>query len=776
MVSEVDESRIPVIIAVGEVTDRPTDPAAALEPVNLMAAAIRAAEADAGVPLLHAIGSVEVVALLTWRYRDPAALLCEKLGIAPSRRINASMGGETPVRLVHEAALRVARGEGKVSVITGGEAGSARGKARKAKVALDWTPLASREEAARVDFATLPINRAARKIGMTDPVQIYPLYENALQAKSGRAPAQGRKESAALWARYAAVAADNDFAWIRSAPSAEEIGTASDNNRPIAFPYTKLTVANPSVNQAAAVVVASLAWARAAGIADDRLIHIWGGAAAQEPEDYLLRDGYDHSTAQRAALEGALAVVGGDAARFDLAELYSCFPVVPKLAMETLGLRDDVEPTVAGGLTFFGGPLNDYMTHGFCAMVHKLRAGAGKIGLLYGQGGVMSKHHTLVLSTGPAPQPLEEAYSVQDRADRERGEVPELLESYTGPALVETYTVIHAADGAPRHGAVILRTPGNQRIMAKVRGDDAATLSLLLREDRSAVGLEGHVRIDAFGDTVWEEGALRDRKARPLQYCLVERDGPVTVVTINRPEAMNALHPFINEELAEIFDDFQNDPDQWIAILTGAGDRAFSAGNDLKFTADAMRRGENPKPPVTGFAGLTARWNLTKPVIAAVNGVAMGGGFEIALACDLIIASDNAVFALPEVKVGLAALEGGLLRLPRQIGLKQAMGMILTGRHVPASEGLTLGFVNEVVPQAELMATARRWADAILACSPMSVRASKEAVMRGLDETVQSAFKTQFRNPAMTALFRSADLREGPQAFAEKRAPKWKGR
>jgi enoyl-CoA hydratase/carnithine racemase len=222
-----------------------------------------------------------------------------------------------------------------------------------------------------------------------------------------------------------------------------------------------------------------------------------------------------------------------------------------------------------------------------------------------------------------------------------------------------------------------------------------------------------------------------------------------------------------------VFNDFAADDSQWVGIVTGAGERAFSAGNDLKHQATGGRMGNPP----SGFAGLTSRFDLAKPLIAAVNGVAMGGGFEIALACDLIIASENAVFALPEPKVGLAALAGGLHRLPRQIGLKRAMGMILTARRVSAQEGLELGFVNEVVAPGELMAAAKRWAGLIGECSPMSIRASKQAVLRGLDEpSLEAAIKGQNRYPDVAALFTSEDFKEGPLAFAQRRPPQWKGR
>ena len=254
------------------------------------------------------------------------------------------------------------------------------------------------------------------------------------------------------------------------------------------------------------------------------------------------------------------------------------------------------------------------------------------------------------------------------------------------------------------------------------------------------------------------------------RFCTVADEGRLRIVTINRPEVMNALHSEAHWEFDRIWNEFAADPELWVGIITGAGERAFSAGNDLKVQAAG---GRTPRP-ATGFAGLTSRFDLDKPLIAAVNGVAMGGGFETALACDIIIAAENAIFALPEPRVGLIA-GSGVHRLPRLIGLKQALGMILTGRRVSAAEGKALGFVNEVVPEGQALQAAKRWAGLILECSPMAIRASKQVVHRSLDEpTLETAMTRTY--PAAQANLASHDYIEGPKAFAERRKPEWRNR
>jgi crotonobetainyl-CoA hydratase len=257
------------------------------------------------------------------------------------------------------------------------------------------------------------------------------------------------------------------------------------------------------------------------------------------------------------------------------------------------------------------------------------------------------------------------------------------------------------------------------------------------------------------------------------KYAKVHREGPVTIVTINRPEVLNALHYAANVELDLIFDDFASDSTQWVGIITGEGERAFCAGNDLKCQAAS---GEMSRIPANGVAGLTSRFDLSKPLIAAVNGVAMGGGFEIALACDIIVASEKAVFSLPEPRVGLAALGGGVNRLPAAIGIKRAMEIILTARRVGADEGKALGFVNEVVAQRDLLNAARRIASEICQGSPLAVRASKAAAMAGLGEDLKQTLAEHADRQEVRALLMSEDLIEGPLAFAQKRPPKWQGR
>jgi enoyl-CoA hydratase/carnithine racemase len=256
----------------------------------------------------------------------------------------------------------------------------------------------------------------------------------------------------------------------------------------------------------------------------------------------------------------------------------------------------------------------------------------------------------------------------------------------------------------------------------------------------------------------------------PLEFVRYEKRDHIAFITMNRPDVMNALHPPAHEELDGCWNDLAADDDVRVAVVTGAGERAFSAGNDLKWTA---QHGV-PKMPRSGFAGITSRFDLWKPVIAAVNGVALGGGLEIALACDVIVAAEHATLGLPEPRVGLLAAAGGVHRLPRHLPLKIAMGMLLTAKPLTAAEACRVGLVNEVVPTKDLMATAERWARTIAECSPLSIRATKQAALEGLGKPLRDAMFAKY--DAVEHLWNSDDVKEGPRAFAEKRRPRWTGR
>jgi enoyl-CoA hydratase/carnithine racemase len=256
----------------------------------------------------------------------------------------------------------------------------------------------------------------------------------------------------------------------------------------------------------------------------------------------------------------------------------------------------------------------------------------------------------------------------------------------------------------------------------------------------------------------------------------VETKGHVTTVTINRPDVLNAISPLVSVEMDHAFNDFDADPEQWICIVTGAGEKAFSAGNDLKFQAangiEKMR--EIMSRVKGGFGGLTSRFDCYKPFIAAVNGMALGGGFEVALACDIIIASENARFGLPEPRVGMFPGAGGVHRLPRQIPYHVAQYMIMTSKMITPQEAMQYGLVSEVVPMPELIPAAEKVAAEILRAAPLTIRAAKEATIKGLNVTLEQAVNTRF--PAQLAMYESEDFVEGPKAFVEKRPPNWKGR
>jgi acetyl-CoA C-acetyltransferase len=500
----VQPERIPVIVGAGEITHRTKDPAEGLEPIALMECALREAERDAGAALLAQMDSLDIVCEVSWPYVDAASLLTKRIGAAPARAVNGPVGGESPVRYIHEAALRIARGESQVGAIVGAESNYSVVSAEKAGLGLPWSPKDPDPKIERARHWSLPVTM---QHGLFMPPMVYPLYENATLAAWGQTPREALAESGLIWSRFSEVAASNPYAWSREPFTAEQITAPSDRNRLIAWPYTLRMVANSQVNQGAAIIVTSLAHALELGIPRERLIYPWCGAAAKEPRHYLERDQYARSHAQDAVFESLLDQVGG-IERFALIELYSCFPVVPKLARRTLGLPATAPLTCTGGLSFFGAPLNNYMTHAAAALVRGLREQPGKLALLYGQGEFVTKHHAIVLGSLPPERDLlNPDYSVQDIADARRGPVPPLVLEYAGKASLETFTIVYQRDGRPEFGAVLGRTPEGGRLMARVDAGNIATLAMLTDQDKSPVGSLGEVSSGADGLLRWTAAA-----------------------------------------------------------------------------------------------------------------------------------------------------------------------------------------------------------------------------------------------------------------------------
>jgi acetyl-CoA C-acetyltransferase len=757
-------ARVPVIVGIGELTDKPQDQGNGLEPLEILERCSRLAEDDAGQRCLRSVDTVRVVNQISWRYSDLPGLLARRLRLRSVETIYGPPGGESPVRMLVDAAVDIAAGDSELALLCGAEAIKSAFSHRTAGKAPHWTP---EDPDVRLPVAEDYVSRQAARYGLVNPVDVYPLYENATRACWKLSASEAAAESSVLWERMAQIAAQNPYAWSGRPRSAAEIRSPEGGNRLIAYPYPKLQVAQIGVNQGAAVLVTHLEAARHWGIPEDRLIYIWSGVGAQEPQDFLQRDRYDHSPAMQTVLQNTLRLNDLEVNDIDLYELYSCFPCVPKLARRALGLSPDISPSVTGGLSFFGGPGNNYMTHAICAMVRALRTGKPRKGLLYGNGEFVTKHHAAVVSTTPPPHSPENR-SLQHEVDTAYGAVPSLLENYEGPCTIETYTVTYTPKGTLDRGTVIARTPRGDRVVGRVTGSDPDVLQFLTDEAVEPIGSTGFVYDGNDGQLHF---SLRPPGRVGECPLLFERAADhIAVVTLNRPDKRNAINGAVTRLMADYLARIDQDPDLRVAILTSAAGPAFCAGADLSEVAAG-----HPFDMVDhqhGFAGfVNARRN--KPWIAAVSGPAVGGGMEVLLACDLVVAGESAQFALPEVHRGLLAAAGGAYRLPRRIPMRKAMEYLFTGGSIPAREALSLHLVNYVVPDRDVLSTALELAQRIANNAPLAVAASRKLAAEAFDDT--DAHLSERSLAAIAVLMNGEDAREGVRAFLEKRPARWKG-
>jgi acetyl-CoA C-acetyltransferase len=524
----------PVIVGVGQITHRPcpggdAEPEGGREPVELMVEAVRAAVGDCdGAPpggpapggqrLLERAQSLRVANPLSWPYLNPGALVAEELGIEPAEVIVTTTGGNNPQSMVNATALAIGSGQLDAAVMVGADCVYSRTAAQRHpdRPVLAWT-VQSPDTESPVVFGNdrRGTTDAEEERGLDLPIHVFPLFENAIRAEAGRTLDEHRCRIGTLWSRFADVASTNPYAWLPGARSAEEIVTATDSNRMIAYPYTKLLTANMQVDQGAAVIMCSAEAARSAGIPRDRWVFPLAGADADDHWFLSHRYDFHSSPAIRLAGASALALAGASIEEMAHLDLYSCFPSAVEIAAAELGLPDD-DPgrplTVTGGLTFAGGPGNNYGSHAVAAMVGALRADPGSRGLVTGLGWYLTKHSVGIYGTEPAggrgpvePPALPEGTVVEEaagfaRADPQAavGALPQCSPDADagGEVTVETYSVAYERGGAPERAVVACRTPDGRRAWANVTDPDQ--LAMLVTEE--GCGRLGTLRADGEVD------------------------------------------------------------------------------------------------------------------------------------------------------------------------------------------------------------------------------------------------------------------------------------
>lgn len=703
----------------------------------------------------------------------------KRIGADPKQAVYEIIGGQSPQKLVGEFFTKLQAGTTDMVLLSGGEVMANIKVASKQKVALDWNETidGQLEDRGTSDGEHL-ITRLEFEHQLMQPVQFYGLMENARRANLNQDLASYRQDMGKCFAKLSEVAANNPYSVNQTAYDADTLITPADDNKMITAPYTKHLVAKDGVNQAAALLLTTVGKAKQLGITENKWVYLHGYADTKESV-LLKRGNIGASKGMQQTLLGALNNAGINSSDLKHMDIYSCFPIVVNEAKSILGIADnDPRPlTQTGGLAFFGGPGNNYTMHGIASLVETLRSDAGSFGLAYGNGGWMSKHSAGIYSTKPPANEWQACDSSELQNIVNLDSTTKVDYQPVGEAILETYT-INYFQGNPLNSIVIGRLKhNNKRFYALNAFLDADTLQQVISGD--ILGKTIYVQADPRGNRyAFSQQQLKkfnpeiiDTFQDEYEFCEVERDGHILKVTINRPKTRNALHPPANQELEEIFNAYEKDKDLWVAIITGAGDASFSSGNDMKY----MASGQPMWVPRSGFAGLTSRTGRTKPVIAAVNGLALGGGLEIAMACDVIVAADHAQFGLPEVKAGLFAGAGGIQRLSRQIGLKPAMEMLLTGDPIDCQKALALGLINHAVAADQIMTKALQIANRICEASPMAVRSTMQllnltAECASVDEAVTMPH-TVFDN-----LFNSEDFFEGSAAFAAKRKPRWSGR
>ncbi|HEX4867305.1 MAG TPA: acetyl-CoA acetyltransferase [Acidimicrobiales bacterium] len=457
------DPRTPVLIGGGQLSHRVDRGEEPLEPVDLMVEALRrAADASgAGSAAVTGADAVHIVSLLSWRYRDPGLLVAQRLGASPRHTSLSGMGGNSPQSLVNQACLAIRTGDADLVLLAGAEAWRTRMGARRSDQDLEWTVQGDEVPVARASTDDVPMSAPSEQgRGVVMPVQVYPMFEQAHRIGLGRGLDEHLVVASELWARFSEVAATNPHAWIQRAYTAEEIRTSSADNRMIGFPYTKLMNSNNAVEQGAGLILCSAERAEALGVPRDRWVFPHSGTDAHDHYFVSHRDDLGRSPAMRLAGRAALELAGVGVDDLAHVDIYSCFPSAVQIAAHELGLGLDRPLTVTGGMSFAGGPWNNYVMHSIATMADVLREDPGSRGLVTANGGFITKHAFGVYSTEPPAQPFRHA---DPQAEVDALPSRELCEDPDGEATIETWTVMHDRDGAPERAILTALLPDGRR-------------------------------------------------------------------------------------------------------------------------------------------------------------------------------------------------------------------------------------------------------------------------------------------------------------------------
>ncbi|MBI5117813.1 acetyl-CoA acetyltransferase [Candidatus Poribacteria bacterium] len=491
--NKMGESRIPVIVGVGQFTNKPSEIEHAIEPFEMIKVCIaRATEDTNAKPFLHMADSIRVVGIFSWHYADIPSMIAEHVGARPREQIYTNTGGNNPQFMINEIAREIAEGRSGISLLCGGEALHSRYLSRKLGKPLPWPQYSGVPQIYGEE--TGGSNEIELQHGLRLPIHAFPLFENALrEEEDGLSIEENVEQTARMCSAFANVARSNPHAWFRDGKSVGQIKTITPSNRMVCFPYPKYMNSIWNVDMASAIIITSAATARKLGIPEEKWVFIHGAGDCTDAWYPTEKLNYHSIPGIRLAADYALIQAGVAIDDVEVFDLYSCFPCVPKMAKKMMGIKttDWGALTVTGGLPYFGGPGNNYSSHAVCSLVERLRKEPGKFGLTYATGWYFAKHAVGIYSARPKETEFGTVNCEQIRREIANLPYPPFILKAEGEATLETFTVVHNHDGQPDYAIIIGRQNDGRRFIANTERDPSLFQFLTTRD---VIGLKGKVK------------------------------------------------------------------------------------------------------------------------------------------------------------------------------------------------------------------------------------------------------------------------------------------